>query len=242
MIQSHGSVEREARYLLNDVFTMSVAAEPFAAVADWRTTYNADPLGTFTHGVVWLESFYQQIHKAGDSLTALLGKRWLDKVRDSPTYRWCSGAARSRAPKKLDPLARELAWLDRIRLVRNAAVQHRVDRGLDLVGYAVIPECFGAVHRRRNDPPSMRQVNQLLVAAYRFGSTIQPGKSPEDAVFLSAIAEQLHDVQPELADEMRRAVIRSRAIVLFASAAFVNHLDVALARLLEARWPPAVAS
>lgn len=62
-------------------------------------------------------------------------------------------------------------------------------------------------------------------------------RSTDDVAYLTSIAEQLHEDDPPLADAMRRAIKRSGVSVLLGSPALVRHLDAAIRRIVENRFP-----
>lgn len=231
-------LQAPATEVLRDLAMCDEAGKVFAETRDWRALYEADQVGTWKAGASALEGLYQQIHKLRVSLIAFVDSGWATTIRGSSAYEWYSAKEDAAAPSgPLEEPARELAWIDHLCTMRNRAVQHRVDRGSELAGYIVEGSSFSAVYKGRGDRSELGEVRRLFEAArLQYGVTLEASGSTEDVAYLSSLAEQLHDVNPPLADEMRRAIIRSGVVVLLGSESLVRHLDAAFVRIVSARF------
>ena len=102
--------------------------------------------------------------------------------------------------KRLDA-ARELAWIDYLCRMRNQAVQHRVDRGSELIGYTV-EVAFSATYSDPGAIVDLAEITRLYneTQADYPAVTLEATGGPADAAYLLSLAERLHDLEPERAD------------------------------------------
>lgn len=230
----HPKCRTSATAVLRDVTSCAEPARFFASIPNWREYYETDPLSAWQRGSSTVESLYQHVHKVRGSLANLIDPAQLQALRASESYQWCAGTAQTAPKGRTIAVARELAWIDRVCTVRNRAVQHRQERQLKLRGYVVEATAFSALYARDDADVSLVSAT-YGDACQRYGIQLAPSGSVEDAAYLTSVADQVHDLDPEHADTMRRVLLGSRVYVVQGSHAFVQRLDSALAAS-SARW------
>lgn len=222
--------------LAHDIALVEVAAASFVDTDGWKARYEADSVGTWQAATAHLESLYQGIHKLKGSLVNLVDKSWWKQIEGSAYYQWLLGKS-DIAPTPTDVLktgAREIAFIDRNCLIRNAAVQHRDPTST--VPHGVVERTsICTIHLTAN--MTLTGISELYeTGRARFGVAQSSDGTAFDLAHLASIAEQVHDLDPAFADAARRAITKSKAWVLIGSRAFVTNLDSSVAGILRARF------